>query len=248
MGLEIVALRVLPIVIRSASPNTPNSVSSTRCQRRGAGDRPDKAGELACDGDTDFVDVNAAALQMSKASAQTDLGLPGMATDGFGLALLTVTEELAQSRRIAVLPRRFGEKAARMGIAGLGDATAAHGVAAGVLGGHQSEVAHQMPRMGKALDVADFRDQANGADGVDTAQRAQGRHDRCKAPSATGLYQCLIQAAQAFVGSLRRQDIFGERQLIASVFERLIGQPVRVGLVPGGLARIESGRGAAGKP
>jgi hypothetical protein len=102
-GLEIVLLRVLPIVIRSASPNTPNSVSSARCHRR-AGNRPDEAGELACDGDTDLVDVNAAALQVSKATAQADLGLPGMAADGFGLALLTTVEELAQACRIAVTP------------------------------------------------------------------------------------------------------------------------------------------------
>jgi len=96
-----------------------------------------------------------------------------------------------------------------------------------------------MPRMGEALDVADFGDQANGADGVDTAQRAQGRHDRCKAPFACGLHQGLIQAAQAVVGCLRCQDVFGKRQLIAGMFEGLFGQPARMGLVPGGLARID---------
>src|SRR5208283_3027058 len=95
-----------------------------------------------------------------------------MAADGFGLALLTTVEVRAQACRIAVIRGGFGEKAARMGIAGLGDATAAHAVATGVLGGHQSEIAHQMPRMGKALDVADFRDQANGADGVECLARS----------------------------------------------------------------------------
>jgi hypothetical protein len=147
--------------------------------------------------------------------------LPRSSSAGYpeGLEIELLSEVLAQACRIAVMPRGFGDKAARMGIAGFGNATAAHGVAAGALGGYQSEVAHQMPRMGKALDVANFCDQANGADGVDTAQRAQGGHDRFKAPSAGALYQGLIQAAEAFVGCLRRQDVFGES--LATIMRRI---------------------------
>ena len=162
-----------------------------------------------------------------------------MASNGLGLAVLPAFQCVAQACRIAVVPGRFGEQASGMGVAGFGDAAAAHGVAAGAFGRHQPQVAHQMPRVGKALDVTDFGDQANGADGVDAAQGAQSRHHGFKAPSAGTLGQRQVQAGQTFIGCLRGQDVLGERQLIASVLEGLVGQPACVGLVPGRFAGID---------
>jgi hypothetical protein len=42
-------------------------------------------------------------------------------------------------------------------VAGLGDAAAPDIVAGGVLAGHQTEIGHQLPGVGKAAEVADFR-------------------------------------------------------------------------------------------
>ena len=97
-------------MIRSASPDT-RIVCLRHDSGAGlAGDRPDEAGELSGGGDADLVDVDPAALQVSEATAQAHLRLPGMAPNGFGLSLLPARKRFAQACRIAVVPGRFGSK------------------------------------------------------------------------------------------------------------------------------------------
>ena len=62
----------------------------------------------------------------------------------FIFLLLFMQAHEADAGGESIVPRRFGQQPARVGIARLGDAAPAEALAAGMLTGHQAEVTHEL--------------------------------------------------------------------------------------------------------
>ncbi len=96
-----------------------------------------------------------------------------------------------------------------------------------------SEVGHQLPRRGKAADVADLGDQSDGGHRVDAAQRAQCRHYGLEPPALCGFNERRGEPLHPLLGPLRGQLVFGQGDTIARVLELLIGDPSKAHKVLG---------------
>src|SRR4051794_8716925 len=104
-------------------PVFPPPAQPRRCGAGGllrAGDRPAEAGQLARDRDRDQGAALAAALHAPPRAVQALLRAPADRDRLDGLAGLAVGELAAHARRVAVMPRRLDEQAARVARAGLG--------------------------------------------------------------------------------------------------------------------------------
>jgi hypothetical protein len=116
-------------------------------------DSPDKADELARDGGTDLVLELAACHQVSKALTQPLLRRPGDLLDFGGRTLCASLQDRGLACGMTIGPGCFDEYAPDMAVAGLGDATAALALAAGVFAGHQAQIRHQLGRVGKSREI-----------------------------------------------------------------------------------------------
>src|SRR6516225_4122634 len=112
------------------------------------GDGPDEASEFAGDRGGDNVGRLAGADEAAIARAQPQLPLPGDVSDQLGLALLAQQHLAAEPGREAVAPCRLDQQPAGSSIAGLGDAAASDTGATGMFGRDQSEIGHQLARIG----------------------------------------------------------------------------------------------------
>ena len=68
------------------------------------------------------------------------------------------------SRNPLIRPRGFGEQSSHMGIARLRDAAAPDIRPAGVFRRDEPEIRHELARMTKAREVAEFRDERDRGD------------------------------------------------------------------------------------
>ena len=103
-----------------------------------------------------------------------------------------------------------------------------------MLGWHQSEIGHQLARIGKAREVADLGDQGRRIDQGHAAHRLQCRHDRgqrlvwqhrldlCRQPIAPGL------------GGFDRRDVVLEHNMMHRLLELSPASQRRCSLVQAG--------------
>jgi hypothetical protein len=103
-------------------------------------DSPDKADELARNGGTDLVLELAACHQVSKALTQPLLRRPGDLLDLRRCTLGAPLQDRGLSCGMTIGPRCFDEYPPDMAVAGLGDATTALALAAGVFAGHLAQI------------------------------------------------------------------------------------------------------------
>src|SRR6202011_4902925 len=129
---------------------------SPRRRRHAPGDGPDEAGQLAGDRRRDDIGRLAAAGELAIARAQPQLRLPGDLTDRLGLALLSQQQLTADPGRAAVGAGRLDQQPTGGTIAGLGEAAASDAGTAGMLARHQPEIGHQLARIAKSREVAQF--------------------------------------------------------------------------------------------
>src|SRR5712691_9995262 len=132
-------------------------------ERHEPGDGPGEGGQLAGNGHHHLVDVFAAGGQLPIPSAQADLRLPANRLDLGRECLQAELQMAADLGGIPVGPRPFYQRAARMAVAGLGDAALAAPLTRRVLRGGQPEVAHQLPRVLEARDIPQLGHQDDGA-------------------------------------------------------------------------------------
>jgi hypothetical protein len=92
---------------------------------------PDEPGELAGDGGSDDLAVGLAGVQPAELAAQAQLRRPGPGNDVGFEALLAAAVACTDGGFGLVGPSGLDELAAQMGVAGMGDATAAGAVPAG---------------------------------------------------------------------------------------------------------------------
>jgi hypothetical protein len=131
---------------------------SARRRRYAPGDCPNKAGQLAGDRGSDDIGRLAGAGELAVAGTEPKLRLPGDLTDRSGLRLLPQLQLAADLGRETVTPGRLDQQPAGRAIAGLGEAAAFDARTARMLGWHQPEIGHQLARVGKTREVAQFGD------------------------------------------------------------------------------------------
>src|SRR5579863_4428374 len=158
-------------------------------------DIPDEGGELPGECNTDLVVLKASSLQTPVAVVQAQLCAPGDGADLRGLSLLTQLQGSADAGREAVIPGRLDQDAPHVSIAGLGDRPKPALRTARVLGGNQSQIAHQFAWMRKAPEVSELGNNGGGGDEVQPAQRHHGAHEGVHTPvldlACEGLTQSL---------------------------------------------------------
>src|SRR5262249_26650220 len=96
------------------------------------------------------------------APAEPNLRLPGDLADGRRQYLVAVMELSTNACRHPVGPGPLDEHAARQRVTGLGDTAASNRAPRRVLARHQAEIGHQLPGIGEATEVADFRYDGDG--------------------------------------------------------------------------------------
>ena len=93
-----------------------------------------------------------------------------------------------------ITPSRFGQDAADVRIAGLGNSPSLAMIAAGMLAGHQTDEGHQLPRRVKARDISQLRHGRHGGEGVHPAQGHHTARLRLQRPALQRLLQFLVQS------------------------------------------------------
>ena len=131
--------------------------------------------------------------------------------------LASLAQLAAEPSREAVVPGRLGEQSPGMCIARLGDRAAVNAIAAGMLGRHEAEIAHQLASTAEAVNVTDLGDQANGADRVDAAQGAQRCDDALEAPAPRGFGQRRRRSLHALPSRLGGELVLGQRDTVGLV-------------------------------
>jgi len=126
---------------------------------------PEEASEFT--GDSDGHDGGALALlgEMAMAVKETDLRVPGPVA-GLGTSG-------GASGCVAVVPGSFGQQAAGVAVAALGDMPAMLLIAGGVLAGSDPQPGRELTRVREAREVADLGDQPQRGQRRDPAKRTQ---------------------------------------------------------------------------
>src|SRR5215471_1504557 len=137
-------------------------------------DGPEEAQQFPADGRHNLRFVLATGTELLVAGVQTPLRLP---TDLLNLRVQQpqpFLQPAADPRFVLVGPGGFHNQAAYVGVSGLGNATARHATAAGMLAWDQAAVAHQLAGSSKTAERTDLGDDAGRHQFADAAQRLQG--------------------------------------------------------------------------
>lgn len=175
------------------------------------GDGSDEADHLACEGcGGDHLRL-ARRHQVPIALAHPQLALPSDFPHGLGQTLEPVVKFTADASLHAIAPPSFDQGPSGGATAGLCNVAAAHGGAAGMLGGRQAQIRHQLAWIFKAVEVSDLGHHRHGNDERNPAHRLNRRDHGCKAP------------AWQQIGDLPRQPLHAGLGIRDSVNILLIG-------------------------
>src|SRR6202521_2591863 len=216
---------------------------ASRVSRSGArsdvpADIPDESGEFAGERDADLVVLQPAGPEPAVAVVQAQLRAPGDRADLGRLSFLTHLQGGADAGWVAVVPGRLDEDAANVTVACLGDRTEPALGAGSVFGGDQSQVSHQLARMGEAPQITELGDDGGGRDQIEPPQRHHGADEGVPAPVLDLLRQGLAQALHASLTFTDRLAVLGEGNVLGGVSEGDRGEVAFVGCRPGGLAAV----------
>ena len=101
-----------------------------------------------------------------------------------------------------------------------------------MLGRHQAEIGHQLPRVLEARKVADFSDERGRNDERDTAHRLQRRDHRGHRPTRQQFLDLPGQARHPHFGVRHSMDVVLQDQLLRRMPESHRRQPPTVGQRP----------------
>jgi len=91
------------------------------------------------------------AVKPTVTGAKPDLRLPGDATNDLRQSVNPVVQLAADPRLHAIGPGAFNQGPSRQSVSRLGDSGPVHSATAGMLGGDQAEIGHQLPGTGEAF-------------------------------------------------------------------------------------------------
>src|SRR5271157_6256996 len=129
------------------------SPGSARRQWHAAGDGPDEAREFAGDRGGDNIGRLAGAGELAIARAQPHLSLPGNIADCLWQLFLPEQQLAADPSREAITPGRLDQQSTGRAVAGFGEAAAFDAGPARMLRRHQTEIGHQLARIGETREV-----------------------------------------------------------------------------------------------
>lgn len=101
-----------------------------------------------------------------------------------------------------------------------------------MLGRDQSEIGHQLTRVGKATDVAKLGNERRRRDKRHAAQRLQCTHDRCKGPVRQRRRDLGFQAVTPRHSRLDRRDAILQHDVVCRVLEAQARQPAAMHQCP----------------
>jgi hypothetical protein len=166
--------------------------SGGRCGHLG----PQEPGQFPGDRDCDHVTAVFTGVQLAESGAQSLLGGPGPGGRGRAGAFLTAAQGHADTGTVLVGPRRFDHLGAQVGVAGLGDVSAAHARPRGVLAGGQAGEAHECARAGEPAPVADLAGDRQRPELGDAAVAGQAGHRVGERPVGEPVPQVGLQRGQ----------------------------------------------------
>jgi hypothetical protein len=207
---------------------------SARRRRYVPGDGPDEADQFTGNRSSDDIGRLAGAGELATARAQPQLRFPGDFADRLGLLVLPEHQLAADPGREAVGLGRLDQQPAGRAVAGLGEAAAFDARTARMLGWHQPEIGHQLARIGKAREVAQFGNQRRRIDRGHAAHRLQRRHDRGKRPVRQRRLDLRHQPIAPSLGGFDRRDVVLKHDMMHRLLELKTGQPGRCSLVQAG--------------
>src|ERR1700728_1245936 len=120
------------------------------------GDRPHEARKLARNRGGDHGLQFPRMGEFAISTAESLLGLPGYVSDWLSQLFLAQTEIASDTCWKPVAPCRLDQHAPRRAIARLGDSALASRASAGMLGRNETQIGHELPRIGETGDVAEF--------------------------------------------------------------------------------------------
>lgn len=119
-------------------------------------DRPDEAKQFACDRGHRDLAFFAARHELAIAPAQANLCLPRNRFQTLRSCRHSAQHSATDLLPASIRPRGLDQETADHLIARLRDASSAHASPARVFAGHQAEICHQLPRIGKALQISNL--------------------------------------------------------------------------------------------
>jgi hypothetical protein len=125
-----------------------------------------------------------------------------------------------------------------MRIPSLGNRSLPASLTAGVFGGDQAQIFHQLAGMLEAGQVAAFGHEGHRDGELDAPQRLQRLDHRLQEPGFHMVLEFLLQPLEAFGLFIDCPDVFWEDDLLRGGGTDHFGEPPEMGWAPGGPARI----------
>ena len=121
------------------------------------GDRPNEAQKLARNRGGDHGLQFPRMGELAISTAESLLGLPSYVSDWLAQLFLAQKEIATDTCWKPVAPCHLNQHAPRRAIARLGDSALASRASAGMLGRNETQIGHELPRIGETGDVAELR-------------------------------------------------------------------------------------------
>ncbi len=147
-------------------------------------------------------------------------------------------DDRRDARREPVGPGRFGQHAAGVGVAALGNRATAGRRAAGVFTRYQSEVGHELARIIESVDPANLCGERGGDHQLDPAQGLQSLYQRLEPPLGHRIAQVAFDAFKAIARRSHRFHVFLKDDLLHRLIQLDTRNPAHVRRCPSGLACI----------
>ena len=168
------------------------------------------------------------------------LRVPGLLDDGGRRAALPVAERVPEKGMMPIVPGRFDEDPAQVGIAGFGDVATRPGGATRVLGRDEAGEGHDPRRRGKPAGIAEFGGDRQGREIVDAAETPEPLDARSQRLDRQQVAQFGIDRLEAADRFIDGADIGAVGLLERGQRPALRLQPLGVPLRPGFFRRGEA--------
>jgi len=178
-------------------------------------DSPHEGDEFACDGGDDDVMMLASGGEVSVTPAESHLSFPSDILDRFGEMFLAFLDEERDSSRETVGPGGFDESSSCVGVAGLGDASEAAVVAAGVLARVEAEEGEELAGIVEAGDIAEFGGEGDGDGELDAAESLKGFDEVGVFPGSGSIAEFGFDTLEALGAFGDSADVFLEDDLLS---------------------------------
>ena len=158
--------------------------------------------------------------ELAISTAESLLGLPGYVSDWLAQLFLAQKEIATDTCWKPAAPCRLDQHAPRRAIARLGDSALASRASAGMLGRNETQIGHELPRIGETGDVAEFRHQRRRGHQREATQRLQRLHHWRQRPVRKRGFDVGFKMIPPSRRRLDGRDAIFQHDVMRCVFER----------------------------